>query len=239
MQKEKAELDLLLAHHSNGLGVFQKEELLEMYLKIIERSKDQEKLIEGIIADNEQHQAYFLSNLVSKKDSSYQDFQNALQEAIDRKNNNKPVYYYNANLDLVDRRTVGMKLYRTFCAVCHGIDGEGIENLAPRLIDSEYVSGETDQLILITLHGMSGPIQLDGKEYNFSGEMAGLNENDELTDKDIKDILHFVRNAFTSAPYSIEESQIKKLREVKPKGGGSYTQASLDSVLLELKKENN
>ena len=230
-QKENSEFDLSLAHFANGLQVFSKEELLELYVVILERNKNKERIIEGIIADNQSHQKYLLQKLTAKKDSSYHTINEALSSAEKRRLENNSVYYYKENLNLEDRRTIGMKLYRTYCATCHGIDGEGIDRLAPRLIDSDYVSGEEDKLILITLHGMSGPIKLDGKLHHFSGEMTGLNDNKDLSDKDIKDILHFVRNAFTSAPYSIEEKRIKELREIKPEDGGTYTESSLDSTL--------
>jgi len=236
LKKDRPDLDLLIAHHASSLNLFDKEELLDFYLTILKRTKSAPKLIEGIVADNLEHQSFFLENVNEAKDSSIILFKEELQKAEERRKNNKPVYYYNKNLDLVDRRTVGMKLYRTFCGPCHGIDGEGIERLAPSLINSDYVSGEEDKLILITLHGLSGPIKMNGVLHHYTGEMAGLNENDELNDKDIKDILHFVRNAFTSAPYSIDESRITELRNVKPAKGGSFTEASLDSTLQVLKQ---
>lgn len=231
LKKNRPELDLLIAHHASSLNLFSKEELLDFYLTILKRTESASKLAEGIVADNIDNQTFFLKNISQVKDSSIIAFKEELKKAEERRIENKPVYYYNKNIDLVDRRTVGMKLYRTFCGPCHGIDGEGIERLAPSLIDSDYVSGEEDKLILITLHGLSGPIKLKGELHHYAGEMAGLNENDELNDKDLKDILHFVRNAFTSAPYSIDESRIKELRDIKPANGGSFTEASLDSTL--------
>ena len=239
LTKNNLALDLITAHHSNGLKLFTKDELFEAYRALLIRAQEPDKFIEAIISDNEENQSYLLNAIGNppESDSTMIKFKEALLAIEERKNKRNPVYYYNQNIDLVDRRTVGMKMYRSFCGPCHGVDGEGIKQLAPSLIDSEKVSQSEDELILITLHGLSGPITTKKGTYEYAGEMTGINGNDELSDADIKDILHFVRNAYTSSPYSIEESRIKELRDRKPANGAAFTEQSLDSILVVLKEE--
>lgn len=236
IKKKVPELDRIMAHFIGKLNLFSNEELFDIYKTIIARSNEAAKSAEGIIANHPKNKVALLTTLSEQSSLNFSSFKEILETTLERKREGKEVYYYNDNLNLEDRRTVGMELYRTFCATCHGIDGEGQNQLAPKLIDSKYVAGDEDRLILITLHGMIGPINIDGKQHQFSGEMTGLNDNEELSDTDIKDILHFVRNAFTSAPYSIEESRINELRKIKPANGGSFTSESLDSTIQTLKK---
>ena len=45
-----------------------------------------------------------------------------------------------------DGLTKGLVLYRNQCASCHGPDGEGLADLAPPLLSSEFVSGNPNKL---------------------------------------------------------------------------------------------
>ncbi len=125
-----------------------------------------------------------------------------------------------------DTKTVGLNLYRQHCAACHGEDGLGNKNLAPPIYQSEYLSGDPEKLVLLTLHGLQGPITIKGKRYELNAVMPGLKDNPELSDNDIANILSFVRNAFSEEPLDIEASQVKKARSKFPKGK-MYTEAEL------------
>jgi mono/diheme cytochrome c family protein len=52
------------------------------------------------------------------------------------------------------------------CAVCHGINGEGLAGINPPLAGSDWVNGPEERLIRIMLHGLQGPVRVSGKEYN-------------------------------------------------------------------------
>ncbi len=133
----------------------------------------------------------------------------------------------------LDKRQVGLNLYRRHCATCHGEDGHGIENLAPPLYESDYVSGPPKRLALIILHGLQGPIHVKGKRYEFNAPMPGLTHHPDLSDKDIVAIMTFVRNAFTTdTTYGIggaplEEEELAALREETPPEGSMYTEELL------------
>jgi mono/diheme cytochrome c family protein len=40
---------------------------------------------------------------------------------------------YVVEKNVVDNRTMGLKLFRNICSTCHGADGKGIQDLAPPL----------------------------------------------------------------------------------------------------------
>ncbi len=124
---------------------------------------------------------------------------------------------FTKSLTTEDGRTHGLKLYRKICSACHGQDGAGIEQLAPPLDNSEYVKGPVERLGLVILHGLKGPIHVNGKQYNFNATMPGLISNEQITDKDIADIVNFLRNAFSDSFKGASPEMIKSLREEKPK----------------------
>jgi mono/diheme cytochrome c family protein len=133
-----------------------------------------------------------------------------------------------------DKRQKGLELYRQYCAVCHSEDGHGMENAAPPLYDSDYVKGSTDRLAAILLHGLEGPIHIQGKRYEFNSVMPGIGHNPDLSNQDVLSIVTFLRNAFmTSEDFGgadLTEERIQELRSVKPKDGGLFTEGALDSL---------
>ncbi|WP_225902007.1 DUF7133 domain-containing protein [Zobellia barbeyronii] len=125
-----------------------------------------------------------------------------------------------------DTRTSGAKMFYEICASCHGVNGQGIEGLAPPLMGSEHVAN-TERLGLIILHGLEGPITVKGKEYNLNLAMPGLIRNEAISNKDIADIISYVTNAFSDVPSRLKLDKIEELRNTKPESGAEYTEQEL------------
>jgi mono/diheme cytochrome c family protein len=136
-----------------------------------------------------------------------------------------------------DPRTRGMQLFRTHCATCHGMGGLGIDKLAPPLAGSDYVAGSGDRLILLTLHGLSGPIHINGRRYEGNAVMPGVKENSELSDADVAAMLTFVKNAFSQTGANIRPDRVKALRREAP-AGYSFTEEELRQKVQELLAED-
>ncbi|QDK80609.1 c-type cytochrome [Spirosoma sp. KCTC 42546] len=132
-----------------------------------------------------------------------------------------------AEKNAVDPRTKGLKLFRSICATCHGADGKGIQDLAPPLKDSEYINGSMKRLAAIILHGVSGPIHVNGKLYQLNNEMPALINNKEVSDQDIADIIRFTQNAFAKDGKGITTEDVKKMRDKKPSGSGIFNEKQL------------
>jgi len=77
----------------------------------------------------------------------------------------------------------------------------------PPLADNKVVSGKKEPLISVMLDGLSGEIEVDGETYN--GIMASYKN---LSDKEISDILNYLRSNFDNSGQKISESDIKTLR---------------------------
>ncbi|MCX6213984.1 c-type cytochrome [Spirosoma sp.] len=142
-----------------------------------------------------------------------------------QKNDMNSIYVVQTNE--VDTRTKGLKLFRTICATCHGPDGKGIQDLAPPLKGSEYIDGSMKRLAAIILHGVSGPIHVNGKLYQLNNEMPALLNNKDISDQDIVDIIQYTQNALAKEGKRISAADVKKMRDKKPAGSGVLTEKQL------------
>jgi mono/diheme cytochrome c family protein len=93
------------------------------------------------------------------------------------------------------------------CAACHGQNGEGTP-AGPPLAGSEWVTGKVSNLVLIQMRGLQGPITVAGKEYTFPAGMFPLG----LDDKQIADVLTYIRNSFGNKASAVKVEQVAPLR---------------------------
>lgn len=232
MSKNNPEIDLYLLNSLGDWIARSNEKFFPIVLELSNKYKDhliyQEALINSLTGMEEN----FLVFLNERgHDAPKYILLDILNSTISNKEKNKKNFIYTAESVATDARTAGYNIFRNFCATCHGIDGEGIENLAPPLKDSEYVTGASERLALIILHGLSGPIHVNGKLYELDAIMPGLANNPEFTDTDIKNIIEYLNNAFPGKSSKINVERIKQLRDQKPKRGNVFSEAEL----LELK----
>ncbi len=105
----------------------------------------------------------------------------------------------------------GENLYRTYCANCHMEDGSGLAQLIPPLASSDWLRDNQDTLPCIIYHGMSGPIIVNGIE--FDGQMPS---NKQLTPVLINNIINYINHAwgndFGQADIRHTEAALEKCR---------------------------
>lgn len=168
--------------------------------------------------------------------SSFEDakFIAQLEETIENKNEETVNPIFSRKSLNEDNRTAGAKMFFQICASCHGSNGKGIEGLAPPLMNSEHVA-DAQRLGLIILHGLQGPVSVNGKQYDFNLAMPGLIRNETISDKDIADIMAYVTNAFSDMPKFLNKGKVSELRAIKPKSGAEYT----EEELLEYSKKHS
>lgn len=104
----------------------------------------------------------------------------------------------------------GKNIYTRNCLTCHQADGLGVQRMNPPLAGTEYVLGDKSRLIRIVLKGFSEDVEIKGQYY--SNIMPGL---DFLTDKEVADVLTYVRNSFGNKASRILPEEVKKLRDRK------------------------
>ena len=81
----------------------------------------------------------------------------------------------------------GEKLYKSYCTACHGAEGKGLGTLYPPLKDSDFLDGNESTIACGIKYGMTGPLTVNGKEYN--QPMVGLTQ---LTNLQIAEIMTYV-----------------------------------------------
>ncbi|MDH3509288.1 MAG: c-type cytochrome [Gammaproteobacteria bacterium] len=98
-------------------------------------------------------------------------------------------------------------LYLANCAACHQADGTGLPGAFPPLAKSDMIRGDTWQIMEATVKGMSGPIVVNGQEYN--GVMPAMSY---LSDEDLAKVLTYVLNSWGNPGGSFTAEQIATYR---------------------------
>lgn len=111
-------------------------------------------------------------------------------------------------LDVTKSNMGGMELYKMYCRSCHQRNGLGDGNRFPPIAQSEWVNGDKGKLISILLKGLSGPLMVNGKEYN--NAMPGF---DFLSDQQLTDLMNFIRTNFENKGDSILVSMVAEERK--------------------------
>jgi mono/diheme cytochrome c family protein len=102
----------------------------------------------------------------------------------------------------------GATLYQNYCASCHKSDGNGVPGTFPALNNNPLIAGEKDRLIAIALKGEAA---ISVKNNNRSGE--GMPAFDFLSDRQIADILTYIRTSWSNHADSISAAEVKITRQ--------------------------
>jgi mono/diheme cytochrome c family protein/glucose/arabinose dehydrogenase len=110
----------------------------------------------------------------------------------------------------------GQKVYfrEGHCGTCHQANGKGLDPAFPSLEKSPWVAGDPERLIKLSLYGLMGPLEVNGKKYDGQVPMTpfgGMLNNDELAA-----VLTFVRNSFGNQSPAIQPAQVQAVREANP-----------------------
>jgi mono/diheme cytochrome c family protein len=101
----------------------------------------------------------------------------------------------------------GKEVYSLYCQNCHMEDGQGMEGVNPPVAKTTYLK-DTKKNIGIILNGQTGEVVVNGKKYN--AIMLPLNY---LDDKQIADVLNYVRNSWGNKYPIVTPAQVKAERK--------------------------
>ena len=115
----------------------------------------------------------------------------------------KPIHHSNTAVSVARGKIV----YGKICLACHMADGGGVPNMNPPLINTSYVLGNKAALIKIVLHGFKEDVEINGQTYSNT-----MGPHDNLTDRQIADVLTYVRRSFGNKASAVKATEVLKVR---------------------------
>ncbi|MDH3337878.1 MAG: c-type cytochrome [Gammaproteobacteria bacterium] len=101
----------------------------------------------------------------------------------------------------------GEAVYLANCAACHQPTGVGLAGVFPPLANSDFLQGDRKKVMGAALFGLSGPVTVNGVEYN--GVMPSLGH---LTDEDLAAALTYVFGSWGNDGAAVSVDEVAALR---------------------------
>ncbi|WP_397475986.1 c-type cytochrome [Pusillimonas sp.] len=113
----------------------------------------------------------------------------------------------------------GGQLYTANCVACHQANGNGLPGVFPPLSGSEWVDADDPSvLIKIVLHGVQGPLTVEGVKYD--GLMPHF--HDKFSDAELAAIVNHVRTSFGNAAPETDATYVTQVREASKDQAGPW-----------------
>jgi nitrite reductase (NO-forming) len=103
----------------------------------------------------------------------------------------------------------GKKVFSTTCFACHQPDAKGIPNVFPPLAGSDFLNADKERAIGIVLHGKTGPVTVNGKQFN------NIMPPQNLTDDQIAAVLTYVYHSFGNSGKTVTKTEVSKVHNGK------------------------
>jgi nitrite reductase (NO-forming) len=95
------------------------------------------------------------------------------------------------SLTLEQQIAAGKDLFAGTCSTCHQANGQGLPGVFPPLAGSSVLKAEPKRIVSIMLHGLSGKITVNGKDYD-----SVMPPMSQLRDDEVANIGTFVLNSW-------------------------------------------
>ncbi len=110
----------------------------------------------------------------------------------------------------------GSVLYKGTCSTCHQESGEGLPNVFPPLAKSDYLTSDPRRAIAIVLNGLTGPVKVNGTEYN-----SVMPPMSQLNDDEVANILTYALNTWGNKGPAITPSEVAGIRATTKRAEGA------------------
>ena len=124
--------------------------------------------------------------------------------------------------NLLDAYRKGRDHYAVSCGACHQADGKGLPNMAPTLANSDWVTGDSKRLIGVAVHGLMGPIKVNGIQVD--GVPPVMPPHGFMKDEQLASILTYVRNAWGNRSPLISTDDILGYRKTEASRVAPWTE---------------
>ena len=112
-----------------------------------------------------------------------------------------------ASGDMGEVMTRGEMVYLGNCAACHQPTGQGLPGAFPPLAQSDFLQGNRQDVMQAALFGLSGPITVNGVDYN--GVMPSMGY---LSDQELADALTYVFSSWGNSGAAVSVAEVTALR---------------------------
>ncbi|HEX7858715.1 MAG TPA: c-type cytochrome [Verrucomicrobiae bacterium] len=102
----------------------------------------------------------------------------------------------------------GRTAYPLICGSCHQPNGQGLDGLAPPLVDADWATGSPERLARIVLQGVRGPLNVKGKVWELEMPQVSV-----LSDQEIAALLTYIRREWGHQASAIKPDFIAKVRK--------------------------
>jgi nitrite reductase (NO-forming) len=115
------------------------------------------------------------------------------------------------DLTVEEQIDAGKALFAGTCSTCHQPEGQGMEGVFPPLAKSDYIAADPKRVPNAILHGLVGPVTVNGKDYN-----SNMPPMSQLTDDEVANISTYVLNSWGNPGGRVTKDEAAAIRAQKP-----------------------
>ncbi len=114
-------------------------------------------------------------------------------------------------LSVQEQIDAGKALFAGTCSTCHQPEGQGMDGVFPPLAASDYIKANPKRVPEVILHGLVGPVTVNGKDYN-----SNMPPMSQLTDDEVANISTYVLNSWGNPGGRVSKADAAAVRTKKP-----------------------
>ena len=175
----------------------------KIWFDLAKRYANNPLISESLISGISGNEGYYYSKIMASKNEILDSI---LLEVLTNKKKNEIQTPQLIEKPFDDDRTNGLKIYKSYCASCHGLDGKGQKNVAPSLKSSKIINENEKEIASIILNGY-GP-----EKSIYKIAMPAYKEDPNLGDQDIVDLISYLKSTFTTGWSGLKIEDIQDLR---------------------------
>lgn len=124
---------------------------------------------------------------------------------------------------------LGRQQYLNTCAACHHPAGLGDAGKGPTLLDSDWLDND-QRLVRLILHGLRGPITVNGESFNQTGSLEMPGWAKTLTNEQIAGIVTFIRREWRENGKPIDSETVSQIRGVTSERTNQWVEKELIEI---------
>ncbi|WP_347330582.1 c-type cytochrome [Marinimicrobium locisalis] len=101
----------------------------------------------------------------------------------------------------------GKTVYQQNCQACHQAAGAGVPGAFPPLANNPNIAGNPQYLAEAIIKGVSGPLEVNGKQYNGAMPPMGHIDNQKIVD-----LVAYILSDLNGGDGAISEASVQALR---------------------------